>query len=140
MLSLLALAKDSRYVAGLTDIHVFSIAIGSSVFSSLVWLSKEESYTQRSAPSYSFGFSAVINSFAAIRTALLLRAYSYGKEEASAALVMPAAQMACDLWGLLTERSILQPMEFGLSTRINYAAHLAGAGFGFVYYYTVLRR
>lgn len=140
MCALFVLAKELRHVTGLTNMHVLSITIGSSLFSSLVWLTKEEPWTQSRTPTYSFGFSAVLNSFAAIRTALLFRLHSYGIEEASRALVVPALQIGCDVWGLFTERSVVQPSEFGLSKRINYAAHLAGAGFGFMYYYAILRR
>ena len=137
MASYAVLVKPLSRAHRFNGLHACCITIGSSLVSSAVSLAGHKWSTSRTSaerhrPTYSFGFSGVLCAFSAIVTAL----------HPSPAAALP---ILYDLYGAITqlmlpESNLTNPPTILGQQRVGHIAHLAGAGFGFAYYWTFLRR
>lgn len=133
-------------VPGLSALHVFGVALGTSLVTggATLWRFNRIAPTDQYWPS-ACGFSAIVCAFTSVATLGFTgtdaRLYGGYRINVNSLWMTMLGQMAYDFWDLLAGTTEVGPAWLSGSKRRNdCVSHLLGAGFGVVYYYAFLRK
>jgi len=133
-------------VPGMSALHVFGVALGTSLVTGGATLLR---YSQIDATSQYWpctcGFSAIVCAFTSVATmgftGTEARLYGGCRINVNSLWITMLGQMAFDFYGLVDKTTEAGPAWLlGSKRRNDCVSHLLGAGFGVAYYYAFLRK
>ena len=146
MAAFVGVAPVCAQVPGMSALHVFAIALGTSLFTSAATILRFSRFDLKAVASpMTCGFSAIVCAFTSVATlgstgteVQVLRSY---RINVNSLWITMLGQIAYDFWGLVSQATELGPAWLGgVKKRNDCVSHLLGAVFGAAYYYAFLRR